>query len=173
MSFIEYNAEQLGIDFKPTIVDTVALARILLPELKRFKLDTVAKALNVSLENHHRAVDDAEATAHIFTAFIERLEKREVMTLGQVNALGAMSVDMVRKMPTYHVIILAKSEVGRINLYRLISMSHLTYFSRRPRIPKSELMKHREGLIIGSACEAGELFQAVLEGAPMRSWSDW
>ena len=166
MSFIEYNAEQLGIDFKPTIVDTVALARILLPELKRFKLDTVAKALNVSLENHHRAVDDAEATAHIFTAFIERLEKREVMTLGQVNALGAMSVDMVRKMPTYHVIILAKSEVGRINLYRLISMSHLTYFSRRPRIPKSELMKHREGLIIGSACEAGELFQAVLEGAP-------
>ncbi|MGO5165372.1 MULTISPECIES: PolC-type DNA polymerase III [unclassified Candidatus Paralachnospira] len=166
MSFIEYNAEQIGIDFKPTIVDTVALARILLPELKRFKLDTVAKALNVSLENHHRAVDDAEATAHIFTAFIERLEKREVMTLGQVNALGAMSVDMVRKMPTYHVIILAKSEVGRINLYRLISMSHLTYFSRRPRIPKSELMKHREGLIIGSACEAGELFQAVLEGAP-------
>ena len=166
MSFIEYNAGQLGIDFKPTIVDTVALARILLPELKRFKLDTVAKALNVSLENHHRAVDDAEATAHIFTAFIERLEKREVMTLGQVNALGAMSVDMVRKMPTYHVIILAKSEVGRINLYRLISMSHLTYFSRRPRIPKSELMKHREGLIIGSACEAGELFQAVLEGAP-------
>ena len=166
MSFIEYNAEQLGIDFKPTIVDTVALARILLPELKRFKLDTVAKALNVSLENHHRAVDDAEATAHIFMAFIERLEKREVMTLGQVNALGAMSVDMVRKMPTYHVIILAKSEVGRINLYRLISMSHLTYFSRRPRIPKSELMKHREGLIIGSACEAGELFQAVLEGAP-------
>ena len=166
MSFIEYNAEQLGIEFKPTIVDTVALARILLPELKRFKLDTVAKALDVSLENHHRAVDDAEATAHIFTAFIGRLEKREVMTLGQVNELGSMSVEMVRKMPTYHVIILAKSEVGRVNLYRLISMSHLTYFARRPRIPKSELVKHREGLIIGSACEAGELFQAVLEGAP-------
>ncbi len=166
MSFVEYNAELLNIEFKPTIVDTVALARILLPELKRFKLDTVAKALNVSLENHHRAVDDAEATAHIFTAFVEKLENRQVVTLDQVNELGSMSVENIRKMPTYHVIILAKNETGRVNLYRLISMSHLTYFARRPRIPKSELVKHREGLIIGSACEAGELFQAVLEGAP-------
>ncbi len=166
MSFIEYNAELLGIDFKPTVVDTVALARILLPELKRFKLDTVAKALGVSLENHHRAVDDAEATAHIFTAFIERLLKKGAETLDKVNELGTMSVENIRKMPTYHVIILAKNETGRVNLYRLVSMSHLTYFARRPRIPKSELIKHREGLIIGSACEAGELFQAVLGGAP-------
>ena len=166
MSFIEHNAELLGSVYKPTIVDTVALARILLPELKRFKLDMVAKALGVSLENHHRAVDDAEATAHIFVAFVEKLRKKHVETLDGVNELGSMSIDNIRKMPTYHVIILAKNEIGRINLYRLVSMSHLTYFARRPRIPKSELIKHREGLIIGSACEAGELFQAVLSGAP-------
>ncbi len=166
MSFIEHNAALLGRDFKPTVVDTVALARILLPELKRFKLDTVAKALGVSLENHHRAVDDAEATAHIFTAFIERLLKKQADTLDKVNELGSMSVENIRKLPTYHVIILARNEVGRVNLYRLVSMSHLTYFARRPRIPKSQLAKYREGLIIGSACEAGELFQAVLSGAP-------
>ncbi|MCD2491620.1 PolC-type DNA polymerase III [Lacrimispora sp. NSJ-141] len=166
MSFIEHNSGLLGMNYKPTVVDTVTLARILLPELKRYKLDTVAKALGVSLENHHRAVDDAEATAHIFVAFVEKLRKKNVETLDGVNELGSMSVDNIRKMPTYHVIILAKNDTGRVNLYKLISMSHLTYFARRPRIPKSELAKHREGLIIGSACEAGELFQAVLGGAP-------
>ncbi len=166
MSFIEHNAALLGREYKPTVVDTVALARILLPELKRFKLDTVAKALGVSLENHHRAVDDAEATAHIFVEFVKRLRKKQVESLDRLNEFGASSVENIRKLPTYHVIILAKNDVGRVNLYRLVSMSHLTYFARRPRIPKSELVKHREGLIIGSACEAGELFQAVLGGAP-------
>ena len=143
-------------------VDTVALARVLLPTLSKYKLNIVAKALNISLENHHRAVDDAGATAEIFVKFVEMLKEREITTLKGVNAFGATNPDAVKKMPTYHAIILAKNDVGRVNLYRLISLSHLTYYARRPRIPKSEFNRYREGLLIGSACEAGELYQAVL-----------
>ncbi|MDO5349360.1 MAG: PolC-type DNA polymerase III [Lachnospiraceae bacterium] len=166
VSFISHNARRLGLEFAPTVLDTVALARVLLPNLNRYKLDTVAKAVNVSLENHHRAVDDAGATAEIFVEFVKRFRERDIETLDQLNALSQMSADMIRKLPTYHVIILAKNDVGRINLYRLVSYSHLEYFARRPRIPKSLLNKYREGLIIGSACEAGELYQALLRGAP-------
>lgn len=166
VSFIAHNAELQGISFSPTVLDTVALARHLLPNLNRFRLDTVAKALHISLENHHRAVDDAKATAEIFVKFVEMLRERGVETLSQLNDMSAMSADMIKKLPTYHVIILAKNEIGRVNLYRLISWSHIDYFARRPRIPKSVLNQYREGLIIGSACEAGELFQALLRGAP-------
>ena len=166
IGFITYNARSLGLEFSPTVLDTVALARLLLPNLNRFKLDTVAKAVGVSLENHHRAVDDAGATAEIFVEFVKMLRQRDVETLDQLNALSDMSAETIRKLPTYHVIILAKNDVGRINLYRLVSASHLDYFARRPRIPKSLLEKYREGLIIGSACEAGELYQALLRGAP-------
>ncbi len=166
IGFITYYAKKLGLRFFPTVLDTVALARVLLPNLNRYKLDTVAKAVNVSLENHHRAVDDAEATAGIFAEFIKRFRAREIETLDGLNALNETTSDMIRKLPTYHVIILAKNDVGRINLYRLVSYSHLEYFARRPRIPKSLLHQYREGLIIGSACEAGELFQALLRGAP-------
>lgn len=144
-------------------VDTVALARVLLPTLSRYKLNVVAKTLGISLENHHRAVDDAAATAEIFVKFVEMLKERDITTLKEVNAFGATNPDAVKKMTSYHVIILAKNDVGRVNLYTLISMSHLQYFSRVPRIPKSELMKYREGLIIGSACEAGELYRALLD----------
>ena len=135
---------------------------MLLPTLSKYKLNIVAKALNISLENHHRAVDDAGATAEIFVKFVEMLKEREITTLKGVNAFGATNPDAVKKMPTYHAIILAKNDVGRVNLYRLISLSHLTYYARRPRIPKSEFNRYREGLLIGSACEAGELYQAVL-----------
>ncbi len=165
MSFIYANARQLGLPLKKTVVDTVGLARVLLPELNKYKLDVVAKALHISLENHHRAVDDAEATAGIFLAFLQMLEEREIDTLDKVNELSAMSVDALKKLPSHHVILLAKNDTGRINLYRLVSMSHLQYFHRHPRIPKSVLKKYREGLIIGSACEAGELYQALLRGA--------
>lgn len=166
ISFIAHNAEQLGLDFDPTVLDTVALARHLLPSLNRFKLDTVAKALGISLENHHRAVDDAGATAEIFVKFVGMLRERGVETLNQLNAMSTMSPDMIKKLPTHHIIILAKNEIGRVNLYRLVSWSHINYFARRPRIPKSVLSQYREGLIIGSACEAGELFQALLRGVP-------
>ena len=166
VGFISHYAEEQGLPFQPTVLDTVSLARLLLPNLNRFKLDTVAKALNISLENHHRAVDDAEATAEIFAAFVKMLRDRDIENLDQLNRLSAMDAHTIMKLPTNHVIILAKNDIGRINLYRLVSWSHLDYFSRRPRIPKSVLNAHREGLIIGSACEAGELYQALLRGAP-------
>ena len=166
MSFIRKNCMDLDIPCDHTVGDTVAMARILLPALHRFKLDTVAKALKISLENHHRAVDDAECTAHIFVKFIEMLKERHIETLNDLNSLGATSVDTVKKLPTHHAIILAQNEVGRINLYRLVSESHLTYYTKRPRIPKSLYLKYKEGLCIGSACEAGELYQAILNGRP-------
>ena len=165
VGFISHNASVLGYEFHPTVMDTVALARVLLPNLNRYKLDTVAKALNVSLENHHRAVDDAEATAGIFLKFVEMLKKQHGMeTLDDLNVFNQAEDWAMMKMPTYHVIILAKNDLGRVNLYRLVSWSHVRFFSRRPRIPKSLLNQYREGLIIGSACEAGELYQAILRG---------
>ena len=166
MSFIKKNCQRLNIPCKPTIVDTVALARVLLPNLNRFKLDTVAKALGVSLENHHRAVDDAGCTAEIFVKFIEMLRERGMSTLDEVNAMGTSSVQNVQKMPTYHAIILATCDQGRTNLYKLISLAHIKYYHRRPRIPKSEFIRYRDGLLIGSACEAGELYRAILNGRP-------
>ena len=166
VSFIAHNAEELGLPFDPTVLDTVTLARILLPQLNRYKLDTVAKALNVSLENHHRAVDDAGATAEIFVAFLKMLKERDISTLDELNKLSELDEEGIKKLPTYHIIILAKNDVGRVNLYRLVSWAHINYFHRVPRIPKSVLAKYREGLIIGSACEAGELFQAVVRGVP-------
>ena len=164
VSFIEENMRRQGLWRDFTYVDTVALARVLLPQLNRFKLDTVAKALHVQLQHHHRAVDDAECTAGIYLKFMEMLKLQGAETFDAVNELGSASLDQIKKLPTYHVIILAKNDVGRVNLYRLVSFSHLQYYNRRPRIPKSALNQYREGLIVGSACEAGELFRAVLEG---------
>ena len=166
MSFIEENCRRLGLPCEKTVVDTVSMARVLLPQLNRFKLDTVAKALGVSLENHHRAVDDAGCTAEIFEKFIAMLEKQDIETLEELNALGRSSESQIKKLPTYHAIILAKNDIGRVNLYRLVSWSHLQYYNRRPRVPKSVLQKYREGLILGSACEAGELYRALLRDAP-------
>ena len=166
MSFIKKNCRDQGIDREFTIIDTVALARILLPNLNRFKLDTVAKALNVSLENHHRAVDDAACTAEIFVKFIAMLKERGMENLDDVNRMVSTSPETVMKMPTYHAIILATNDIGRINLYRLVSLSHLTYYNKRPRVPKSEFVKYREGLLLGSACEAGELYRAIVGGRP-------
>lgn len=164
MSFILHNAKELGYEFDPTYVDTVGLARYLLPKLKRYKLDAVAKELGVSLENHHRAVDDAEATAGIFQKLFVLLREQGMNDLAEVEKKAKLGPDAIKKLPTYHIIVLAESEVGRVNLYRLVSFAHLNYFARRPRFPRSELLKYREGLIFGSACEAGELYQAILRG---------
>ena len=166
MSFMKYNCDRLSIPYDFTIADTVAMARMLLPNLNRFKLDTVARALNISLENHHRAVDDAACTAEIFEKFVKMLADRGINTLDELNAEGHVSKETVMKMPTHHAIILATNDLGRVNLYKLISLSHLDYFHQRARIPKSEYLKHKEGLLIGSACEAGELYQAILQGRP-------
>lgn len=165
VSFIEENCSRLGIGHDFTSVDTVALSRVLLPSLHKFKLDTVAKALNVSLGHHHRAVDDAECTALIFLKLVKMLEDLDLHDLSAVNAYCRADEGRIKTMPTYHIILLAANETGRVNLYRCISKSHLDYFARHPRLPKSFLSSHRDGLIIGSACEAGELFQAIERGA--------
>ncbi len=164
MGFIREHIKRLGMEKTFTSLDTVALARVLLPNLNRFKLDTVAKALKIPLLNHHRAVEDAECTCNIYIEFIKMLEERQVTGLDGVNELCRASAETIKKMPSYHAIILAKNETGRRNLYTLISDSHIKYYHRRPRIPKSEYIRHKEGLLIGSACEAGELFQAVIGG---------
>lgn len=161
--FIKQKAADLAIETDFTVLDTVAMARAQLPELGKFKLDHVAKALKVSLENHHRAVDDAECTAHIFLKLVSMLKDQGIEDLTALEEFGRNSVDIIRKSMSYHVIILAKNEVGRMNLYRLVSWSHLKYFHRNQRIPKSLLDKYREGLIIGSACEAGELYRAIVD----------
>ena len=163
MSFIIENAARIGLPTEYTYVDTVGIARVLLPNQAKHTLDAVAKTLGVSLENHHRAVDDAEATAEIFVKMIPMLREVGAENLKQVNALGATSSELVKRLPTYHVILQAKNDLGRINLYRLVSASHLDFYSKRPRIPKSLLMKYREGIIVGSACEAGELYRAILD----------
>lgn len=168
VGFIEQNCERMGIEHKFVSVDTVAIARILLPTLSKYKLNVVAKALGISLENHHRAVDDAAATAEIFEKFIVMLKDAGVQTLGELNKFGETNPNAIMKMPTYHIILLIKNDTGRFNLYKLISASNLVYYSRRPRIPKSLLNQYRDGLILGSACEAGELYKAVLENKPSK-----
>ena len=167
-NFVENKARALQIPFRRTVVDTVALSRLLLPKLHRFKLDTVAKELKIELLHHHRAVDDAEATARIYLKEMEMLKERGIEKLSEIDRLDTDHIGKVRKLPSYHIILLAKNDLGRINLYRLISASHLTYFAKHPRIPKSLLRKYREGLIIGSACANGELFQALLRGMDER-----
>lgn len=163
MSFIIENTRRFGLKKEFTYVDTVGIARLLLPHQAKHKLDAVAKTLGISLENHHRAVDDAEATAEIFLKFIPMLREAGADDLKAINAMGDASPDIIKRLPSYHAIILAKNDTGRVNLYRLVSESHLVYYSKRPRVPKSLFKKYREGLILGSACEAGELYRALLD----------
>ncbi len=165
-SFIRKKSEMLGIQTDFTVVDTVGMARMLIPDLNNYKLHTVAKALGVSLENHHRAVDDAGATAEIFVKLLPKLTELGVRVLEDIDPMGKLSADAIKKLPTYHAIILAQNDIGRVNLYKLISLSHIEYYQKRPRIPKSVFMENREGLLIGSACEAGELYQAILREQP-------
>lgn len=162
VGFIQQNCRYQELSDKFVYLDTVALSRVLLPQLGRYKLNQVAKALKINLLNHHRAVDDAEATAQIFLKFIEMLKDREIYDLKGINQFGTMNPNAIRKMPTYHAIILVKNLTGRRNMYKLVSESHIKYYNMRPRIPKSLFNQHREGLILGSACEAGELYQAIL-----------
>ncbi len=161
-SFICKKGQALGLNTDFTVVDTVGIARVLYPHLAKYTLDNVAKVMKISLLHHHRAVDDAKATADIFEKMIVMLEKQGIMDLDALYERTHSAPEIIRKKPYYHAIILAQNEVGRVNLYRLVSMAHLNYFFRRPRIPKSKLMEWREGLIVGSACEAGELCRAII-----------
>ncbi|MBR4893037.1 MAG: PolC-type DNA polymerase III [Clostridia bacterium] len=167
VSFIKRNAEVLGINYEPTSVDTLSLSRILLPELKKHKLNIVCEHLGVTLNGHHRAVNDAEATSEVFIKFISLLKKRGIENIEDINtSVVDCGGEPSYKGTAYHIIILVKNKTGLKNLYKLVSKSHIDYYYRTPRIPKSELIKHREGLILGSACEAGELYRAVLSGQP-------
>ncbi|MDU2122396.1 MAG: PolC-type DNA polymerase III [Clostridium celatum] len=163
-SFISKNCNDLGLAFTPTVVDTVPLCRFLYPELKSVKLNLVAKYLGVKLESHHRAVDDAKATADILVECFKKIkEELEVETLEDLNKIFLEKVD-IKKLPTYHIIILAKTQAGIRNLYKLVSEAHIDNFFRRPRTKRSRLMEMREGLIIGGACEAGEIYRSVVGG---------
>jgi len=162
-NFLKVKCKDLGMAFDFAYLDTLALARNLYPTLKNYKLNTLTKHLKVVLQNHHRAVDDAMATARIFIIMMDELKSREVTELMAVNR-SVLSKEAIIKQPRRHVIILVKTQAGMKNLYKLVSLSHLNYFYRKPIIPKSLLMEHRDGLIIGSACEQGELYQAILGG---------
>ena len=171
ISFIRAGCRKCSIPFEPTYIDTLILAQNLLPGLGKYKLDIVADHLQLPRFNHHRASDDAVPVAQMLTKFFPMLEERGVTRLQQINnemlklrPLGSKS----NRFPK-HIILLAKNKAGLKNLYQLISLSNLKYFKRVPIIPKSELIAHREGLIIGSACEAGELFRAV---ADHKDWEE-
>lgn len=169
MSFLRSACQRCDIQRTFTSIDTLEMARLLLPHLNKFKLNIVAKELKVDPFDHHRASEDAMALARIFVKFLERLmSEYHIKTTAEINALLGRQTDRKDKMknlPRYHFIILVKNQKGLRNLYQLISKSFLDYYHKRPLMPRSELIAHREGLIFGSACEAGELFQALVSGA--------
>lgn len=163
--FIRAACENMGMPYNFTSIDTVVICRSILSDIKNCKLDTVAKYLRLGNFNHHRATDDAQMLASIFFELCKRLKND--YNIKEVNDINTKIVGGdFKKLPTYHQIILVKNQVGLKNLYKLISKSHLDYFYKKPRIPKSELVKHREGLLIGSACEAGQLMRAIIGGKP-------
>ena len=171
MAFLKAAAKRCNMPCDFASVDTVALCRAILPDIKNCKLDTVAKYLRLGEFNHHRATDDAQMLARIFTNLLMRL--REDYSLKSVQEINTkINGADFRRLNTYHQIILVKNQTGLKNLYKLISKAHLDYFYKKPRIPKTELTQHREGLLIGSACEAGELFRAIVAGKPWGELKD-
>ena len=165
ISFIRAGCKKCGIPFEPTYLDSLIFAQNLLPELGKYKLDIVADHLQLPQFNHHRASDDAVPVAQMLAKFFVMLEERGVTRLQQINdeMTKLRPLGVKRNRFPKHIILIAKNKVGLKNLYQLISASNLKYFKRVPIIPKSELVAHREGLIIGSACEAGELFRAIVD----------
>lgn len=163
MGFVRTNAKNLGLPFENAQLDTVSMARYLLPELKRHKLDTIAKHLNIFMGSHHRAVDDAETTAQILLKFFESLKAKGITNIGELNEAYRKDFDVTKYMPS-HAVLLAKNKAGLKAMYEMVSESHLKHFNKNPRIPKSLIMKNRENLLIGSACSNGEVFKSILEG---------
>ncbi len=180
MGFIAEGCRKYGIPFQKTSIDTLILAQNLLPELGKYKLDVVAEHLQLPAFNHHRASDDAATVAYMLPPLFRMLEEQGVHSLQQINpAMTKVRGNGKAKRKPKHLIVLAKNQMGLRNLYKLISLSHLEHFKRYPIMPKSLINENREGLIIGSACEAGELFGAVVAGKDMEelkriaSWYDY
>lgn len=171
VGFLKRYAEKFKIPFDFCYVDTLGLSRRLVTNIKRHRLDRVAKALGIPFEGHHRAINDAEVTAKIFTVFADSLKRKNITNVIEIND---QLVDETIKQYTdlYHIILLVKDMTGLKNLYRLVSTSHLDNFYRKPRISKEVLNAHREGIIIGSACEAGELYSAILSGKTQKEIED-
>ena len=161
IGYMKYNCEQLGLPFNNTHIDTLRLAKAIFPEFSRYKLGFIADKLGIKVEVAHRALDDVKTLVAVFKEMIERAKDRDAKIIDDFD--NVFETDF-RKLPAYHMIILAKNYIGLRNLYKLVSYSHLDYFYKKPRILKSMLNQYREGLIIGSACEAGELFRAVVAG---------
>ena len=163
--FCRTAGQRSGVPFSYTYIDTVPICRALYPGIKNYKLDTVANYLKLPPFHHHRACDDARVLADIFLVLIGKMqEDKSIRSVGAIN--GALGGVDVKKLPSWHQILLVRNKKGLKNLYKLISKSQLDYFYKHPRIPRSELMRLREGLLVGSACEAGELYRAVLDGKP-------
>ena len=168
-SFIKMNARNLGLEYDFTALDTMTLAYVFLPDLGKYNLDKLTKHFGLVNAHHHRACDDAEVTADIFRELMKMVYNAGAKTVDDLNSFGNASADMIRKTRPYHGTIFCKNETGRTNLYRLVSESHINYYggvgiTKRPKIPMSLIEKYREGLIVGSACSSGELYQAILNG---------
>ncbi len=171
VGFIRIAADRHGIPFNNTYLDTVGLSRYVNPELNKHKLDIIANHYNLHEFHHHRASDDAEMLAEIFFVMMERLRSEGIHTFERMVDAMSESSDPL-KLPYYHMVIFAKNKEGLKNLYKLISYSYLNYYKRFPRIPKTVLEEHREGLIIGSACEAGELYKAIIDNKSSQEIED-
>ena len=163
IGFLKYNAKNLGLSLENTYLDTLRLAKDLFPDYKKYKLGKIAENLGIKVEVAHRALDDVDTTVKVLNVMLKMLKDKGVETLDDITKKVAGDADF-KKLPTYHAIILATNYVGLKNLYKLVSISHLDYFYKKPRILKSMYKKYSEGLILGSACEAGELYQAIEMG---------
>ena len=163
IGFLKYNANELGLRLDNTYLDTLRLAKDLFPDYKKYKLGKIAENLGIKVEVAHRALDDVDTTVKVLNVMLNMLKEKGVETLDDITKKVAGEADF-KKLPTYHAIILATNYVGLKNLYKLVSISHLDYFYKKPRILKSIYKKYSEGLILGSACEAGELYQAIEMG---------
>ena len=164
VGFLKQNAKVLGYEFDYTVIDTLTLAKDIFPNMKKYKLGKIADELGIVVEVAHRALDDVDTTVKVFKVMIQKLKDRGVTKVEEIDTIGRdenAKKEEYKKLNTYHAIILAKNYVGLRNLYKLVSLSHLHYFYKRPRILKSLYKKYSEGLILGSACEAGELYQAI------------
>lgn len=168
MGFLRAAIRRCGREEDPVQIDTLVMARAMYPELKKHKLDTIAERLGVTQKHHHRADDDARVLAEIFLKMVQKLvEDAGITKVMDIN--HSMGQQNTAKTHPYHIVLLVQNQTGLKNLYKIISASHLEYFQKKPRIPKSLLIRHREGLLVGSACEAGELFKAIREG---KKWSE-